>query len=571
MMFLASARMASGADGMLLQSCDLAEVKGALHGMVHCVTEVGFRVKVGAGDPFLDVEVDGVFSEPGGGELRVPAFWVGGDRFKVRYAPRVPGRHVFRLVVSAGEAAIEGPTEGAIEAVTYAGENRLLKHGPVHLAEEGKYFAHADGTPFFWLADSWWHGMTSRLTREGLETLVADRVAKGFSVIQFAVAFPCDIAPFDDRGGNEAGHAWERDFKTINPAYWDLTDERVMYLIGQGMMPSVLGSWGYYVHFMGAEKVRRHWRYVIARYGAFPVAWILCGESRLPWYPLIGKGDDGYQQTLKWTEISKYVGPLNAAGFGRLLGIHPGPPLWFHNATYEALADYSAVDMFYGMGGHGNCEEYKQVLDCIKAMEQWRAANPGKPAIIGELAWEGMYGGSCNALVQRIQFWGSVLRGAPGHCYGTDSLWQMNCRGKPFGESVQGYTWGNAPWEEAYQWPGSTHVGIGKRILEKFEWWRFGPHPEWFSETEDAKSGTLVAAAAGISGEVRVIYIAKKSKGQRLCALEPGKTYFATHISPIDGREYPVEAPILGGQDGKAEVPRAPINQDWVLVVRAKR
>ena len=28
---------------------------------------------------------------------------------------------------------------------------------------------------------------------------------------------------------------------------------------------------------------------------------------------------------------------------GRLLGIHPGPPLWFHDAPYQALADYSAI------------------------------------------------------------------------------------------------------------------------------------------------------------------------------------------------------------------------------------
>jgi hypothetical protein len=59
---------------------------------------------------------------------------------------------------------------------------------------------------------------------------------------------------------------------------------RITYLVDHGLMPSVVASWGYYVHFMGADKMRRHWRYMIARYGAFPVAWILCGESRLPWY-----------------------------------------------------------------------------------------------------------------------------------------------------------------------------------------------------------------------------------------------------------------------------------------------
>ena len=38
--------------------------------------------------------------------------------------------------------------------------------------------------------------------------------------------------------------------------------------------------------------------------------------------------------------------------------------------------------------------------------------NPGKLAIVGELCWEGMYGGNCGPFVQRIQFWGAVLNGA---------------------------------------------------------------------------------------------------------------------------------------------------------------
>ena len=394
-----------------------------------------------------------------------------------------PGTHRWRSECSDTKDAGLHEVRGAVQVVPYSGTNPLLLHGPVRIAKAPPHFEHADGTPFFWLADSWWHAMSSRLTMDGFKTLVADRVAKGFNVIQFAVANPCDIAPFDDRGGNEAGHAWTKDFGTINPAYWDLTDQRVEYLIEQGLMPSIMGTWGYYLHFMGEEKMKRHWRYVIARYGAFPVAWILCGESRLPWYPLIGKGDDGYQQTLKWTELSKTVRDLNTTH--RLLGIHPGPPLWFHDATYEALSDYSAVDVYFGMGGHGGGDEYPQVLRALKTMEKWRATIPANPRIIGELCWEGMYGGNCGPFVQRIQFWGAVLNGAPGHCYGTDSLWQMNSREEPFGESASGFTWGNWPWEEAMHWPGSTHVSVGKRILEKFEWWRFEPHPEWLSATEE--------------------------------------------------------------------------------------
>jgi hypothetical protein len=515
-------------------------------------------------DPFNEVTLDALVTLADGSELRVPAFWAGKQEWRFRFGSPVTGRFPFRTACSDTKDTGLHDQRGVIEVTPYRGENRLLQHGPVHLSSNHLFFAHADGTPFFWLADSWWHAMSSRLTMDGFKTLVADRVAKGFNVIQFAVANPCDIAPFDDRGGNEAGHAWTKDFATINPAYWDLADRRVEYLVEQGVMPSVMGTWGYYLHFMGAEKMQRHWRYVIARYGAFPVAWILCGESRLPWYPLIGQGDHGYQQTLRWTELGREVSQLNSTR--RLLGIHPGPPLWFHDAPYEALSDYSFVDVYFGMGGHGGGDEYPQLSSCLKTMAEWRGKNPGKLSIVGELCWEGMYGGNCGPFVQRIQFWGAVLNGAPGHCYGTDSLSQMNSRARPFGESASGFTWGNWPWEEAMHWPGSTHVTVGKRILEKFEWWRFEPHPEWLSSTQEKDGRALVAAAAGIPGEVRVFYFAKKTK-QKLLKLDPGVKYRATFISPLDGKEYPLGKPLEADADGSCPVPRGPINQDWVLVL----
>lgn len=527
-------------------------------------TEISFAARNEPADPFNQVLLDVIFTAPDGVAQRVPAFWAGGKTWKVRYASAQPGTHRWRSECSDGKDAGLHEVRGTVQVVPYRGTNPLFRHGPVRLAEDRRYFEHADGTPFFWLADSWWHAMSSRLTMDGFKTLAADRVAKGFNVIQFAVANPCDIAPFDDRGGNEAGHAWTMDFGTINPAYWDLADQRVRDLIEQGLMPSVMGTWAYYLHFMGEEKMKRHWRYVIARYGAFPVAWILCGESRLPWYPLIGQGDHGYQQTLRWTGLSKTVRALNTTG--RLLGIHPGPPLWFHDAAYEALSDYSAVDVYFGMGGHGGGDEYPQVLRTLTTMDKWRANNPGKPALIGELCWEGMYGGNCGPYVQRIQFWGAVLNGAPGHCYGTDSLWQMNSKQKPFGESASGFTWGNWPWEDAMHWPGSTHVSVGKRILEKFEWWRFAPHPEWLSATEEKDERGLIAAAAGIPGRVRVFYFAKKTK-QKLLKLEANAKYAATFISPLDGKEYPLPEPLEASSDGSCAVPRGPVNQDWVLVL----
>src|SRR5690242_2580695 len=56
------------------------------------VTEWSFTSGKSYRDPFNDLELDVVFSGPGG-EERVPAFWAGEQTWRVRYAAKRPGRY----------------------------------------------------------------------------------------------------------------------------------------------------------------------------------------------------------------------------------------------------------------------------------------------------------------------------------------------------------------------------------------------------------------------------------------------------------------------------------------------
>ena len=78
--------------------------------------------------------------------------------------------------------------------------NSSIEHGPIRLSKNKKYLEHEDGTPFFWLADTWWYGMTARTKWEDFKILVADRKKKGFNVIQIVVGVPPDIDIFSERG-----------------------------------------------------------------------------------------------------------------------------------------------------------------------------------------------------------------------------------------------------------------------------------------------------------------------------------------------------------------------------------
>ena len=120
--------------------------------------------------------LDGACTEPGGRSVRVPAFWAGGRIWKVRYASPIVGRHTFRTQSSdPRDSGLHGVI-GAVKIEPYNGEHPLYKHGRLRVSKDRRFLEHADGTPFFWLGDTWWMGLTKRLSfPDEFNTLLADR------------------------------------------------------------------------------------------------------------------------------------------------------------------------------------------------------------------------------------------------------------------------------------------------------------------------------------------------------------------------------------------------------------
>ena len=134
---------------------------------------------------------------------------------------------------------------GRVEVVPYQGDNRLYRHGPIRVAADHRHFAHADGTPFFWLGDTWWMGLCRRLHwPEDFQALAAERKQKGFNVVQIVAGLYPDMPAFDPRGANEAGFPWEKDYARIRPEYFDQADHRLQYLADEGFVPCIVGCLG---------------------------------------------------------------------------------------------------------------------------------------------------------------------------------------------------------------------------------------------------------------------------------------------------------------------------------------
>src|SRR6476660_3182931 len=135
-------------------------------------------------DPFNQVDVDAIVTTPSGREERIPAFWAGDSIWRVRYQPQEPGLYKIRSVCSdSANRDLHGQSL-VLNVQRYAGANPHYKHGVLQVAADKRYFQYADGTPFFWLGDTWWMGFCKRLNwPDGFQTLAADRIHKGFTMV----------------------------------------------------------------------------------------------------------------------------------------------------------------------------------------------------------------------------------------------------------------------------------------------------------------------------------------------------------------------------------------------------
>jgi hypothetical protein len=185
---------------------------------------------------------------------------------------------------------------------------------------------------------------------------------------------------------------------------------------------------------------------------------------------------------------------------------------------------------------------------------------------LGDTWWMG--------LCKRLRFPGdfAVLtadRVQKGFTYGANGIWQVNTREKPYGPSPHGMAWGDTPWEEAYQLPGSAQLGMAKRLLERYEWWRIEPHPEWV-EPHWSEQNYFLPFAAGIPGELRLIYVPAYQWRVTVKSLERGMSYRAFLFDPATGQEMSL-GEARGDEQGDWTTPILPKFQDWLLILESRQ
>lgn len=546
------------------------------------MVEIQFQSNTSYKNPFKDVNLDVTFTKPDQSSITVPAFWKGDSQWCVRYSSTIIGVHHFMTNCNDNTNSALHMVNGSVKISAYLGENTLLRHGGITNAADNRHFSHEDGTPFFWLGDTWWMGLTKRLTwPKDFLSLTADRKEKGFNVIQMVAGLYPDMPAFDERGLSESGYPWDEAYESINPAFFDEADQRILHLVDCGLSPCILGSWGYYLEWMGINNMKRHWRYLMARWSALPVIWVASGEQTMPWYLHETAQKERIQTSLNndWSEVMRYMHEVNA--FKRLITTHPV------TSARESVNDTSLIDFEMQQTGHLNPTQHHANI----ASSGWNRS-PTMPVISAESRYEALEI-TPRVLTKDVRqaFWAHTINaGLAGHTYGANGIWQVNRKNQAFGNSPSGHNWGTLSWQEAMQLPAVKQISLAKSLITTLPWHTLHNHPLERKETVFSKVSqvslinkvidrllptlklqTPVAAATSPDEKLAIYYTATlKPFSIRLKTFK--STFSAYWFDPSNGNKHTIAIQKIANKPTIKFTPIGPNadgDDDWVLIIQA--
>ena len=400
--------------------------------------------------PYVDADPWVDFTHSTGDVVSRPAFWDGDRTWRVRFASvHADGTWTWQLRSDAGWTPVSG-TLVATSADEAAG-HRALRHGFTRLAPSGRGLVHADGTPALVVADTAW-AMPWRATLDDVRHYARDRQSKGFNAVLLMSVQP-DMRAVGPRG-RDIDQGFEVGFDDLpqgrltqlNPDYFRYLDEIVAVLVAHGITPvlqPVFHGFGWKgLDVAGPvvppEDYARYCRYLLARYGAGPVIYLV--------------GADGAGSEPQIEAGGKYLHRSDA--YGQPTGIHYRP-----HARNNAHQDADWLDFQWCQTGHGG----DHVPDRVATM--WRE-RPVKAVMNGEPTYEHSgRPGKGEGWWQGHEAWSNLCAGAVmGVAYGAGSLWQWVVRPDEPGHEAFFLAPG-AGWREALQFEGSRYVGLLGQIL----------------------------------------------------------------------------------------------------------
>lgn len=442
-----------------------------------------FHANYGDRNPWL-VSLSAVFSGPDGKTLTVSGFYDGDDCWRIRFMPPVAGAWSY---VTSSDLLELHEQSGSFMAAPAGGENPLYQHGGIlRVAPTGRHLTYTDGTPFFWLGDTWWtcpsdHMPIDSSNRPGIPSmykhLVELRRTQGFNVLH--MAFLKDI-----RGVTALDFRKTLTDASFDVSFWQTVDAYFFHANDAGMIPALAMSWAEAYGDGALDEWCHLWGYLIARYGALGVTWLICGEYNIE---LHGEAPERVETIMQVARFIRKSDP-----YKRAMTAHPW---WFlgdkHQAWEEPWYDFTMFQGAHlGVGKTVPAPVYLEAWDHV----------PVRPLIEAETNYEGILK-DCpvDTASTRRSAYHSMQCGSAGFTYGAHGIWYPT----QDENDMTFENWGKpTPWWIGMERPGATQMGIMRELYESAQWWRLEPWRDalkW-DEAVCAQAGDATAAPGAKSG-----------------------------------------------------------------------
>lgn len=434
------------------------------------------------------------------------------------------------------------------------GDNPFAKHGKLRVAQTGTHLEHADGTPFFFLADTCWTG-PALSTAEDWDVYLKDRKAKGFTAVQFNCVSPWRTAPTDAAG--RTSYAVTAGKLVPNEDFFKQLDARLKAVNDHGLLAVPVLVWAHKKGDAGfdlpEEQVVALVKFQLDRYKTAHCLYVLAGDAR-------------YNQTdaERWKRVGRQAFENRP---GLLVTTHPTGMNW-------PWADWAAEKWLTVLGyqsGHGDDASAAKWIHSGPAVEFAKKRDVTRPVLRPEDTlvrpvinleppYEGHNGYQSRRphsayTVRRAVYWSLLSTPVAGVTYGAHGVWSWHT--KPGEEPTDHRGSGPAEhWRKALALPGAAQVGHARKLFESLPWTQLKPAPELVVQGAKDDPTKFVACATTPDRKVMVLYYPAGAKAGLAAAV------------PLAGTTLTWHDPRTG--DTKTGGLSPPTDEDWVLVVRQR-
>ncbi len=455
--------------------------------------ELSFVSETEYDNPIYEIEqFSATFTSPTEREVVIHGFWDGGTDWKIRFMPDETG--TWEYVTSCSDENNPGlhRQSGAFRVTENKKRDLIYTKGAIMRQDGLYYLTYSDGTPFFYSACTAWNGALHS-TDEDWEMYLTDRTEKGYNTIQFVTT--------QWRGG-EANRLGEKAFTgagkiEINVDFYKYLDEKVDRINEFGLVAAPVLLWalpfgqgmelspGYYLPVREATLLAK---YMVARYGAHHVIWILGGDGR-------------YVETFeqRWKNIGRNVFGDDPPG---VVAQHPHGRSWIG----EVYKDEDWLDIYGYQSSHSAGEGTVNWINKGPVSATWDDIPP-KPIINMEPNYEEIGFRISPADVRNASYWSLFNAPTAGITYGHNGIWPwiesrdetpLNHRHDP----------GITPWNEAIDEPGSRQIGYLTNFMQEYTWWELKPANHLLlHQPGDENYDEFIAVAATPNYDLIMAYI----------------------------------------------------------------